>query len=120
MEDTLPPAQNADEAAFRNILAQQDTFGKCIDISAHASPSQKEQALKKALGYVKYYDEAVYINMASNDQELRKQAIAKAISIACDPLSLEFWITRAPTDELKANAEAKLKELKKGGQNGKK
>lgn len=109
-----------EEAIYLNMLEQADTFAKCFEVANHADNSLKEKALKKALKFVQHYDEAIYVNMMSNDPELQKQAISKAISITNDPISLDYWATRAPTDELKAKASTKLKELKKGGQNGKK
>ena len=109
----MTQADSPEEAVFRSMLEQADNFGKCVELANHVSNSQKEQALKKALGLANHYDEAIYVNMASSDPELQKQAITKAISVTNDSLHLNFWITRAPTDELRALAKAKLKKLKR-------
>jgi hypothetical protein len=106
-----------EEAIYLNMLKQADTFAECIKIVNHADNSLKEKAVEKALKFVQHYDEAIYVNMVSDNPELQKQAISKAISITNDPISLDYWATRAPNNELKALAKAKLDKLKKEGKN---
>ncbi|MBN1325840.1 hypothetical protein JW977_02565 [Candidatus Falkowbacteria bacterium] len=103
---------NPEDAAFNNILEQANTFEKCLEIALQASSSKREDALKKALSFVKYYDEAIYIYMASNDSNLHLVAIKKAIELTDDTTHLDFWIIKAPTDILKKMARDKLKEQK--------
>lgn len=102
-----------EDAAFRNILGQANTFNQCLDIANHVNSQQKEQALKRALELSVHYDEAIYVRMASNDSALQNQAISKAISLTEDMEHLDFWAIKAPTDELKALAKTKLDKLKK-------
>lgn len=102
-----------EDAAFRNILGQANTFEKCLEIALHIGNSKKEKALERALDFVTYYDEAVYVYMASNDSELQKIAIKKAIILTEDFQHLDFWTVKAPTDELKALAKSKLNQLRR-------
>jgi hypothetical protein len=109
----MVPDNSPDEAAFRSILEQATNFGRCTEIALQVGNSQKEKALKRALELVVHYDEAIYVYMASNDSGLQNEAIAKAINITDDFNHLDFWVTKAPTDELKALAKTKLNQLKK-------
>jgi hypothetical protein len=109
----MTPDGSPEKAATRRMIEQATTFNTCIEIATHADKSEKEPALQKALEFAKYYDEAIYVNMASGDKKLQEKAIRKAITLTEDHAHLEFWTIKALSEELKILAKEKLKTLKK-------